>query len=148
MKRSRLKQRDQRLMAEINVVPYIDVTLVLLLIFMITVPLIEQGIPLQLPKAEALPEGNAPLPKAWVVKVVALDDFRLLLPETAEQVFVKKEDLQKALQENLSTLSDLPSVRLEGTATLDYQAIIAVLAVLQRLGLNKIQLQTEILASE
>jgi biopolymer transport protein TolR len=135
-------------MAEINVVPYIDVTLVLLLIFMITLPLLEQGIPLQLPKAEALPEGNAPIPKAWVVKVVALDDLRLLLPEKPEQTFVNKEDLRKALQENLSTVSASPTVRLEGTATLDYQAIISVLALLQRLGLNKIQLQTEILASE
>lgn len=148
MKSSRLTHSKQRLVAEINVVPYIDVTLVLLLIFMITVPLLEQGIPMQLPKAEALPEGNAPLPQAWVVKVVTSDDFRLLLPENSEQAFASQEDLIKGLQENLSALTEAPVVRLEGTATLDYQAIIAVLAALQRLGLTKIQLQTEIIAAE
>ncbi len=48
-----------RLMAEINVVPYIDVMLVLLIIFMITAPLLTQGIKVELPKAgaEALPEN-------------------------------------------------------------------------------------------
>lgn len=148
MRRSRLKHCKQRLMAEINVVPYIDVTLVLLLIFMITVPLLEQGIPMQLPKAQALPEGNAPLPQAWVVKVVAFDDFRLLLPEKSEQKFANQKDLTQALQANVNRLTEAPVVRLEGTATLDYQAIIAVLAALQRLGLTKIQLQTEIIAAE
>ena len=52
------KRGKGRLMAEINVVPYIDVMLVLLIIFMITAPLLTQGIKVELPKAgaEALPE--------------------------------------------------------------------------------------------
>jgi biopolymer transport protein TolR len=44
-------RRGRRLMAEINVVPYIDVMLVLLIIFMITAPLLTQGIKVDLPKA-------------------------------------------------------------------------------------------------
>ena len=47
--------RRRRLMAEINVVPYIDVMLVLLIIFMITAPLLTQGIKVELPKANAEP---------------------------------------------------------------------------------------------
>ncbi len=50
-------RRGKRLMAEINVVPYIDVMLVLLIIFMITAPLLTQGIKVDLPKA-----GSEPLP--------------------------------------------------------------------------------------
>ena len=50
---SRMRQR--RLMAEINVVPYIDVMLVLLIIFMITAPLLTQGISVDLPRAGAEP---------------------------------------------------------------------------------------------
>jgi biopolymer transport protein TolR len=53
-----------RLMSEINVVPYIDVMLVLLIIFMITAPLLTQGISVDLPKAPAQPiaaEDNEPL---------------------------------------------------------------------------------------
>lgn len=51
-------RRGRRLMAEINVVPYIDVMLVLLIIFMITAPLLTQGIKVELPRA-----GAEPLPE-------------------------------------------------------------------------------------
>ena len=57
-------RRGKRLMAEINVVPYIDVMLVLLIIFMITAPLLTQGIKVDLPKAGAEPmpsEDQKPL---------------------------------------------------------------------------------------
>ena len=53
-------RRGRRLMAEINVVPYIDVMLVLLIIFMITAPLLTQGIKVDLPKA-----GAEPLPQDY-----------------------------------------------------------------------------------
>lgn len=59
--------RQRRLMAEINVVPYIDVMLVLLIIFMITAPLLTQGISVELPQAAAEPldpelmQDNEPL---------------------------------------------------------------------------------------
>src|SRR3569832_1630475 len=49
------KGRRRRLMGEINVVPYIDVMLVLLIIFMITAPLLTEGVKVQLPKAGARP---------------------------------------------------------------------------------------------
>src|SRR5690348_17885823 len=48
-------KRGRRLMGEINVVPYIDVMLVLLIIFMITAPLLTQGVKVNLPKAHAEP---------------------------------------------------------------------------------------------
>ncbi len=54
----------RRLLSEINVVPYIDVMLVLLIIFMITAPLLTQGINVDLPKANAQPvpaDSNEPL---------------------------------------------------------------------------------------
>ena len=57
--------RKRRAVAEINVVPYIDVMLVLLIIFMVTAPLLTQGIEVELPKAAAEPitstEGSEPL---------------------------------------------------------------------------------------
>jgi biopolymer transport protein TolR len=49
------KGRKRRLMGEINVVPYIDVMLVLLIIFMVTAPMLTQGIKVELPKASAEP---------------------------------------------------------------------------------------------
>jgi biopolymer transport protein TolR len=55
--------RRRRLMSEINVVPYIDVMLVLLIIFMITAPLLTQGVKVELPKAraEAISDQRLPL---------------------------------------------------------------------------------------
>jgi len=49
------KARRRRLMGEINVVPYIDVMLVLLIIFMVTAPLLTQGVQVELPDADAQP---------------------------------------------------------------------------------------------
>ena len=48
-------KRGRRLMGEINVVPYIDVMLVLLIIFMVTAPLLTQGVQVELPDADAKP---------------------------------------------------------------------------------------------
>ncbi len=50
-----VKPRRRRLMGEINVVPYIDVMLVLLIIFMVTAPLLTQGVQVELPDADAKP---------------------------------------------------------------------------------------------
>ena len=52
--------QKRKLMGEINVVPYIDVMLVLLVIFMVTAPLLTQGIEVDLPKAAAEPIQEAP----------------------------------------------------------------------------------------
>ena len=49
------KKQKRKLVAEINVVPYIDVTLVLMVIFMITAPLLMQGVKVELPQANSSP---------------------------------------------------------------------------------------------
>ena len=51
-------KHKRRLVAEINVVPYIDVMLVLLIVFMVTAPMLMQGVKVDLPKAPALPVGK------------------------------------------------------------------------------------------
>jgi biopolymer transport protein TolR len=70
LKRTRTRQR-RRLMAEINVVPYIDVMLVLLVIFMVTAPLITQGVKVALPQERA---GGIPSPTTESV-VITVDEF-------------------------------------------------------------------------
>jgi biopolymer transport protein TolR len=53
------KRAKRKLVAEINVVPYIDVTLVLLVVFMVTAPLLMQGVKVDLPVANSAPNGQA-----------------------------------------------------------------------------------------
>ena len=63
--------KKRKLMGEINVVPYIDVMLVLLIIFMVTAPLLTQGIEVELPKANAEPIEAVPDHDPLVVSVDA-----------------------------------------------------------------------------
>jgi biopolymer transport protein TolR len=70
LKRTRSRQR-RRPMAEINVVPYIDVMLVLLVIFMVTAPLITQGVKVTLPQERA---GGIPSPTTESI-VITVDEF-------------------------------------------------------------------------
>ena len=65
----------RRPMAEINVVPYIDVMLVLLIIFMVTAPLLTQGIDVDLPKVGAGPLDLPPQPAGGEVRLRLLDEL-------------------------------------------------------------------------
>ena len=64
--------RGRRLMGEINVVPYIDVMLVLLIIFMITAPLLTQGVKVDLPKAGARKDVEKSAPFLCVIPRIAI----------------------------------------------------------------------------
>ena len=67
----------RRPMAEINVVPYIDVMLVLLVIFMITAPMLNLGVEIELPKADSPPLENQENEEPMVVTVLANGDMYL-----------------------------------------------------------------------
>ncbi len=73
------KGRRRRLMGEINVVPYIDVMLVLLIIFMITAPLLAEGIKVELPKAGARPIPPELLKDSKPIVLTIDDSGRLFL---------------------------------------------------------------------
>ena len=74
------KGRRRRLMGEINVVPYIDVMLVLLIIFMITAPLLAEGVKVELPKAGAQPIPPEMLKDSKPI-VLTIDDSRPAVPQ-------------------------------------------------------------------
>ena len=77
-------RRRRRLMGEINVVPYIDVMLVLLIIFMITAPLLAEGIKVELPKAGARPIPPEMLKDSKPI-VLTIDEQRPAVPELRRQ---------------------------------------------------------------
>src|SRR5215471_9718436 len=81
--------RGRRLMGEINVVPYIDVMLVLLVIFVITAPLLTQGVKVELPKtdAKAIAEQNK---EPIIVTVDAQGQFYLNLAEKPQQAITAR----------------------------------------------------------
>ena len=125
----------RRLMGEINVVPYIDVMLVLLIIFMITAPLLTQGINVDLPKAPANPIENQkdePL-------VLSIDrDGRFFLnigdnPDMPLEDSVVLERVSAVLRRN----PDTPVV-IKGDQAVPYGRVVIGAALLQQAGATKL----------
>ncbi len=136
MARQRAKKRP---MSEINVVPYIDVMLVLLVIFMITAPLLNQGVEVELPQANAEPmaEEQDPL----VLTVDADGRYFLNIGDDAETAI----DAETLVSRTAAVIRQRPkvSVLVRGDVNVDYGDVVAAMALLQRAGASKVGLVTE-----
>jgi len=132
--------RRKRPMSEINVVPYIDVMLVLLVIFMITAPLLTQGVKVELPQASAKtvePGAEPPL-------VVTVDaEERLHLTRGVEpSVQLDVDGLAVRVAAELQLQPGTP-VYVRGDRHVAYGKVVAVMAVLQHAGVPDVGLLTE-----
>ncbi|MEW7976950.1 MAG: protein TolR [Candidatus Sedimenticola endophacoides] len=128
-------------MAEINVVPYIDVMLVLLVIFMITAPLLTQGVRVELPRADAEalpPEADDPL----VVSVNRGGEFFIDVGEGKNEP-VDAETLMVRVQAVLKYKPKTP-VMVRGDRDVDYGRVIEAMVMLQAAGAPGVGLITEI----
>ncbi len=122
-------------MAEINVTPFVDVMLVLLIIFMVTAPLLTSGVPLELPdsRANALPSDTEQ------VTVSITDDGAIFVDEQA----VDLAELPQALAAVRPTSGEnMPQVSLRADRILQYGRVMAVMGELNRAGFNSISLVT------
>ena len=133
---SRLRKR-RKLKSEINVVPYIDVMLVLLIIFMISAPLLTVGVPVELPQtdASAVETNNEPLS-------VSIDQQGAVFIGESETPF--EELAPRLLQEagGAEQAGERPVfVRADGRAP--YQAVARVMARLSATGFTKMNLITD-----
>lgn len=127
-------------MAEINVVPYIDVSLVLLVIFMITAPLLQTGVDVNLPQAEARaidPSAEPPV----VVTIKAAGELSVDLGDHHE-LPVDAEGLRATV---LAAIKDQPKrpVLIRGDQAVEYGKIIKVMAALKQAGVAKVGLLTQ-----
>src|SRR5215813_2306543 len=95
--------RTQTSLSEINVTPLVDVMLVLLVIFMVTAPILQTGIDVNLPKTR---ETRAEPPKSHSVVVSIDKDGNLYLSTKAEAKPVNVNDLPQLLQEKLGQSGD------------------------------------------
>jgi len=92
------RRRRGRVVAEINVVPYIDVMLVLLIIFMITTPLLEQGVKVDLPQTQAEQGEQVEQEKQTPIQVTVDKDGRYYFDfETYRSEQSKPEDAERLL---------------------------------------------------
>jgi len=127
-------------MAEINVVPYIDVMLVLLVIFMITAPLLTQGVKVELPQAEAEPlpaEADDPV----VVSINAAGEFFIDIGEGKDQP-VDSEMLVTRVAALLKYKPKTP-IMLKGDKNVDYGRIMQAMVLIQAGGAPSVGLIAE-----
>ena len=131
--------RQRRLMNQINVVPYIDVMLVLLVIFMVTAPMIQQGT-INIPSAGA---GTPPPQSEAIFIEVKADGALALRPSTSgSSRAIRKDQLGIALQDAV-TKNPEQSFLVAADSKLDYQKVIDVLEVARAAGVRKISLVTQ-----
>jgi biopolymer transport protein TolR len=138
-------KNKRRQLAEINVVPYIDVMLVLLVIFMVTTPLLSQGVKVDLPKEKAAAieqKDHEPIVVSinaqglFFVNIAARPDQALDIPKIQDLV-------RQTLAKDGATSANLRPVLIKADAGINYGAVVKMMAALQQAGVASVGLVTD-----
>ena len=122
-------------MAEINVTPFVDVMLVLLIIFMVTAPLLASGVPVELPESRANALDQQP---DQITIAVDREGFIYL-----DDALVPEGGFGNAMARVNCGGADAPLITLRADKSLDYGRVMAVMGELNRAGCNSISLVTQ-----
>ncbi|KPN19666.1 hypothetical protein AO715_06705 [Xanthomonas sp. Mitacek01] len=129
------RSKRRKLKNEINVVPYIDVMLVLLIIFMVTTPLMNLGTDINLPDSNAMSLGSPQDP----VVVSVYPDGALALMVEQQNTSVTREDLVARLRGIHSQNPDA-TILVRGDSAASYQLIMNAIDAINTAGINKVSL--------
>ncbi len=134
-----IMRRRRKPVSDINVVPYIDVMLVLLIIFMVTAPLITQGVKVDLPKASAEqmdPDTKPPL-------VASVDrDGQYFLNTEGNDTPLSAQELATLIAAHRE-LEPERQVVVNGDGAVSYNQIVQLMVLLQRAGVPSVGLMTD-----
>lgn len=135
-----MARRGRKLMGEINVVPYIDVMLVLLIIFMLTAPMMSQGIKVDLPKAGAEPLKPSDQPPL-ILSVDKAGRFYLSVSSRPEDPL----DGDAVMQRVSAVLRRAPetTVLVKADAAVAYGKVVQGMVLLQRAGAQQVGFVTD-----
>jgi len=128
-------------MSEINVVPYIDVTLVLLIIFMITTPMLQTGVDVDLPQAEAATVEQED-DKPPVVVSIKEDGSYYLKTDNQDDVQVEPDAITARVTEVLAAKPGT-QVLINAHKSVEYGTVVTVMAALKNAGVPKVGLMTK-----
>ncbi len=128
-------------MAEINVVPYIDVTLVLLIIFMITTPMLQTGVDVDLPQAESASVDQQDDTPPVVVSIKKSGEYFLRIDNKDDEA-VQQEAITERV---MGVLAAKPTtqVLINADRDVDYGTVVTVMASLKNAGVAKVGLMTK-----
>lgn len=124
-------ERDREVMSEINVTPFVDVMLVLLIIFMVTAPLLQQGIDVNLPKAK-----GKDMPPEERIALVIKRDQKIYLNDTPVTVGEMRRKLESISKMN-------PNVFLKADKDVPYGTVVEVMGEIKEAGIEKLGMVTE-----
>ncbi|MDP5055371.1 protein TolR [Marinomonas hwangdonensis] len=137
---ARLRRRNKRRpMAEINVVPYIDVMLVLLVIFMVTAPMLTQGVDVELPSANAAPIQNDDQ-DVLIASIDAKGQYYLDVGGKQEPIALSQ--IQDRVRKVLNQSPGM-SVLVRSDKSVSYGDVIGLMVTLQAAGVPNVGLVTE-----
>ncbi|MGD8175670.1 ExbD/TolR family protein [Marinimicrobium sp. ARAG 43.8] len=125
---------DEEVMSEINMTPLVDVMLVLLIIFIITVPVITHSVKVDLPQASN--QRNEITPDTINIAVLANGELHW------NEDTVSNDDLQRRLAE-AAQKDPQPQVHLRGDKSVAYEHVVTTMAAIQRSGIEKLGFVTE-----
>ncbi len=131
--------RKRKLKAEINVVPYIDVMLVLLIIFMVTAPLLSLGVDIELPqsRAKSIQEKKDP-----VIVSVDADGNLFLTLQGAKNEALSADALAAKVGAFVRNNKDVP-VFVAGDAKANYATVYGAMVLLQQAGVPRVGLMSQ-----
>ena len=142
MRSVRPVRRKRRQMAEINVVPYIDVMLVLLVIFMITAPLLRTGVDIDLPDAAASPITDTAESSEPLILTVDKDGAWYLNEGETPETQMDPAEVQALATAALSINPDR-RVLVAGDKAVEYGAVMQAMVALQLAGAPEVGLMSE-----
>ena len=137
--------QKRKLMSEINVVPYIDVMLVLLVIFMVTAPMLTQGIEVKLPKAGAEPIKDVPDHRPVVLSVDSVGNLYLDIGDNEEEP-ISGAEIVKRVGIVIRSKPDTP-VLIKADRAVPYGNVVGAMVLLQQAGAETVGFVTDPLDS-
>ena len=135
----RSKHKKRKLVAEINVIPYVDVTFVLLVVFMVTAPLLMQGVQVNLPAVDSAPiksNDNDP----FIVSIK--NDGSYWIDQRGENQNKNLNEIKQIIEKILSH-SPEKQVLIWGDEKVDYGSVVLLMSELQKVGATSVGLITD-----
>ncbi|WP_198242972.1 protein TolR [methane-oxidizing endosymbiont of Gigantopelta aegis] len=134
------RQSRRKPMSEINVVPYIDVTFVLLVIFMITAPLVQTGVEVDLPQAETKTVETKNIPPL-IITVDKQGQYFIDVGENTNQPVAAQQLLIRVAA--VLRYQPQTQVYIRGDRQVDYGKVVSVMAALKNAGVKTVGLMTQ-----
>lgn len=135
----RSKHKKRKLVAEINVIPYVDVTFVLLVVFMVTAPLLVQGVQVNLPAVDSAPiksNDNDP----FIVSIK--NDGSYWIDQRGENQNKNLNEIKQIIEKILSQ-SPEKQILIWGDEKVDYGSVVLLMSELQKVGAMSVGLITD-----